>query len=195
MEFERLGRSGLKITLESDEAAAVYRRLAKAPALESKLLIAAILEAARESCGISFSSGTFGVEIIDSSKGAVIYVTPVTPYYYLSKRRFRYIGKAKKQLFCYFKSPGSLLGFISTAANTALGRLGVSLLSDGNDYILAFSAKPDSFSLSLLSELETDYSLFEEHLPESCEEIISCRDLSTLKEILDDISRRTYPQN
>lgn len=195
MEFERLGRSGLKITLGSDEAAAVYRRLAKAPALESKLLIAAILEAARESCGISFSSGTFGVEIIDSPKGAVIYVTPAAPYYYLSKRRFRYIGKAEKQLFCCFKSPKSLLSFISAAANTALGRSGVSLFSDGDNYILAFCAKPDGFSLSLLSELEIDYRLFEQRLPESCEEIISCRNLPTLKELLDGLSRRTYPRN
>lgn len=195
MDFERIGAHGIKIILDHDEAELLYRRLSEKGSSEGKMLIAAILAAAQEKCELSFSSGEFNVEILDSAGGAVIYITEIKPYYYLSRRRtFTLLRKASKQLFCSFDDPEKLLRFIKAASGTFLNTTSSRLYTSGTDFIIALGGRLSENTQALLSEFGTSYSYGYDPPPEEYEMIIESDAVRTIGDLLYKRSPLPYHQ-
>ena len=195
MNFERIGAHGIKIILDHDEAELLYRRLSEKGSSEGQMLIAAILASAQEQCALSFSSSEFNVEILDSAGGAVIYITEIKPYYYLSQRRgFTLLRKTSKQLFCSFDDPEKLLRFIKAASGTFLNSPSSRLYTSGTDFIVAFGSRLRDNTQALLSEFGAPYSYGFDPLPEEYEMIIERDAVRTIGDLLYKRSPPPYHQ-
>lgn len=192
MDFERIGEQGVKITLDRDETALLYHRLSEKDAAGGRFLIAALLAAAQEECDLTFSGSQYNVEILDSQNGAVIYITEIRPYYYLSPRRgFTVQKKRNKQLFCCFDSPEKLLRFVRSAACTFLNGPSSQLYTNGSELIMIPSCCGDKAEV-LLNEFGVDYGYSLGAMSEGYELIIESRAIETLKELLCTLSPQPY---
>lgn len=184
MELERIGSSSFKILLDRKEAAVLYRRLACAPISESQTVIASLLEATAESCGINLRSGAISVEIIDSPDGAVIYCSTCPNAFYLSDRRFRSISRSKsgagEVLFC-FDTPKKLLNFIKASSCTPAAALPIKLYAYEGGFIAEFRTASKPWLNAWLGEFCAKCR--NEGFPQSCQLIGEYPSLRSLKEL------------
>lgn len=188
MDFERIGEQGIKITLDSDETALLYHRLSEKGPAGGRLLIAALLAAAQEECSVTFSGNQYNVEILDSQNGAVIYITEIRPYYYLSARRgFTSLKKSNKQLFCSFDAPEKLLRFAKSASCTFLSSPSSQLYTNGTDHIMILGC-PGEKAEMLLDEFGVKYGYGLSPMPEEYELIIESHAIETLRGLLCSVS-------
>lgn len=189
MDFERIGEQGIKITLDSDETALLYHRLSEKGPAGGRLLIAALLSAAQEACSMTFSGNQYNVEILDSLNGAVIYITEIMPYYYLSSRRgFTALKKSNKQLFCSFDAPEKLLRFVKSASCTFLNSSSSQLYASRTDHVIIFGGCFGEKAEMLLGEFGVKYGYGLRSMPEEYELIIESRAIETLRDLLCSVS-------
>lgn len=195
MRFERIGAQGIKIILDSEETKLLYNRLSEKGPAGGRLLIAALLAAAQEECSITFSGDRYNVEILDSHSGAVIYITEIKPYYYLSPRRgLTMLKKRSKQLFCCFDSPEKLLRFIKAATCTCFNSPSSQLYSNGAELVISFENSIDASAETLLSEFDVTHRYSLHSLPEEYEIMIEHDAVPKLRELLYAVSPLPYHQ-
>lgn len=195
MRFERIGaqwEKGIKIILDNDETALLYSRLSEKGSAEGRMLIAAILAAAQSECPVQFTGNELNVEILDSPSGAVIYISEIKPYYYLSpRRRMTFIGKSRYRLLCFFENAEMLLRFIKMCSCTFLcndSEQISDLYSDGASFIIALESTDIRRTGTLLSEFGTTFRRSAKKLSEEYEIIISKNAVRELAELLNGLS-------
>ncbi len=193
MKFERIGQGvpGIKIILDSDESELLNQRLSKKGSAEGRMLIAYLLAAAQKECSVSFSGGELNVEILDSPDGAVIYISEIKPYYYLSDRRkLRVKKKITRQLICKISDIQKLRKFIKQIYCTVFCKGGINsdMYAGESGYIIAFygDLPPDPYPI--LYELGIEHSLSFKPPSEEYEKILEGNAVSTLAELLSERS-------
>ncbi len=193
MRFERIGQGvlGVKIILDSDESELLYQRLSKKGSAEGRMLIAYLLAAAQKECSVNFSGSELNVEILDSPDGAVIYISEIKPYYYLSKRRaLRVKKKITRQLICKINDVQKLRKFIKQIRCTDFCKEGIysDMYADESGYIIAFygDLPPDPYPV--LYELGVDHCNSFMQPSEDYEKILERNAVSTLAGLLSERS-------
>lgn len=189
MKFERIGQDipGIKIILDSDESELLYQRLSKKGSAEGRLLIAYLLAAAQKECSVSFSGGQLNVEILDSPDGAVIYISEIKPYYYLSgRRKLRVKKKITRQLICKIDEVQKLRKFIKQIRCTPFCKEGIlsDMYAGESGYIIAFYGDMPPDPYPVLYELGVEHCQSFTPPSEEYEKILEGNAVSTLAELL-----------
>lgn len=193
MRFERIGQGvlGVKIILDSDESELLYQRLSKKGSAEGRMLIAYLLAAAQKECSVNFTGSELNVEILDSPDGAVIYISEIKPYYYLSRRRsLRVKKKITRQLICKLGDVKELRKFIKQICCTCFcgGGIHSDMYANESGYIIAFygDLPPDPYPI--LYELGVEHCQSFTPPSEDYEKIIERNAVSTLAGLLSERS-------
>lgn len=198
MRFERIGSReqgdlgvSVKIILDSDESELLYQRLSKKGSAEGRMLIAYLLAAAQKECSVNFSGGELNVEILDSPDGAVIYISEIKPYYYLSQRRnLRVKKKITRQLICKLSDVQKLRKFIKQIRCTCFCGDGIhsDMYAGESGYIIAFygDLPPDPYPV--LYELGVEHCNSFVQPSEDYEKILERNAVPTLARLLSERS-------
>ena len=195
MRFERIGQGvlGVKIILDSDESELLYQRLSKKGSAEGRMLIAYLLAAAQKECSVSFSGGELNVEILDSPDGAVIYISEIKPYYYLSSRRgLRVKNKITRQLICKLNDVMKLRKFIKQIRAFCKEGIYSDMYAGENGYIIAFYGDMPPAPYPVLYELGVEHCLSFTPPSEEYEKILERNAVPTLAELLSERSCQPY---